>query len=268
MILGAAQVRFVDTKTKIDTTKNVVFLASVSNGPVLVDWDDSKEADFDVSELTSAPAEGVPFSDLPSAAAIAKNYSVWEKDFSNWVFRTQKLQLLKSENLNEVSRPEETERDFRVRLQQAAREQRDQQVEKLRKKYSSDFSRLDERIRRAQATFEKQKTEAGGQKYQTAVSFGATLLGSFLGRRTGGSATRTARDIGHSMKEAKDKEAAEANLKALQQERTNLDARFQSEVNALETKTDPLTENLERISLAPTKANISIRLVSLVWTEI
>jgi hypothetical protein len=268
MILGAAQMRFVDAKAKIDTTDDAVFLTSIGNEPEPVDWDNSRKVDIKVSDLGNSPSEGVSFSEIPPPAMIARNYVEWERDFSSWLFRTQKLQLLRSENLNEFSRPEETERDFRIRLQQAAREQRDQQVEKLRKKYSSDFSRLDERIRRAQATFEKQKTEAGGRKYEAAVSFGATLLGSFLGRKTGGSATRTAREISRSMKEGKDKEAAETNLKALQQERVNLDAQFQSEVSALETKIHPLTENFEKVSITPTKANISIRLVTLVWNVI
>jgi hypothetical protein len=266
MILGAAQVRFVDTKTKIDTTKDFVFLNYISDDPIPVDWDNSKETDIKVSELNNVPLEGIPFSDLPSAAVNAKNYSSWEKDFSNWLFRTQKLQLLKSENLNEVSKLGETERDFRTRLQQNAREQRDQQVEKLRKKYSSDFVRLDERIRRAQTTFEKHEADAKGQKYQAAVSFGATLLGSFLGRRSTGGATRTAREISRSMKESKEIRGAETDLQALQQQRANLETQFQSEVEALEAKTDPLTENLESVSITPTKANISIRLVSLVWT--
>ena len=203
MIVGAAQVRFTDTKTKIDTTKDVVFLTSITDDPVPVDWDNSKEANIKVSELSNTPLDGVPFADLPSSAVIAKNYGSWEKDFSNWLFRTQKLQLLKSENLKEFSRPEETERDFRIRLQQTAREQRDQQVEKLRKKYSSDFARLDERIRRAQTTFEEHEAQAKGRKYQAAASFGATLLGSFLGRRTTGGATKTAREISRSMKESK-----------------------------------------------------------------
>jgi hypothetical protein len=268
MIFGAAQVRFSDSKTRIDTTKDVAFLTSITSDPVPVDWDNSKGANVRVSELGNTPLEGIPFADLPSVAVIARNYSSWEKDFSDWLFRTQKLQLLKSENLNEFSKPEETDRDFRIRLQQIAREQRDQQVEKLRKKYSSDFAKLDERIRRAQATFQKHEAEAKGQKYQAAVSFGATLLGSFLGRRTGGSATRTAREIGRSMKESKDIAGAEADLKALQQERVNLETQFQSEINVLEMKTNPLTENLATVSITPSKTNISICLVTLVWTVV
>ncbi len=268
MILGVAQVRFLDSKKEIGTTKDVTFLTSITNDPVPVDWDNSREAKVKVSELDNTPLEGIPFADPPPAAVIARNYSSWERDFSDWLFRTQKLPLLKSEHLNEISKPEETDRDFRIRLQQIAREKRDEQVQRLRRKYSSNFARLDERIRRAQAALEKHETEAKGQKYQTAVSFGATLLGSFLGRRTTGSATRTARDIGRSMKESKDRQRAEANLKALQQERANFEAQFQSEVEMLEAKTDPRTEKLENVAITPTKNNISTRLVTLVWTVI
>ena len=70
------------------------------------------------------------------------------------------------------------------------------------------------------------------------------------------------------MKESKDRQRAEANLKALQQERTNFEAQFQSEVEMLEAKTDPLTEKFENVSVAPTRNNISTRLVTLVWTVI
>jgi len=67
---------------------------------------------------------------------------------------------------------------------------------------------------------------------------------------------------------AKKKEGAEANLKILQTERAKLDAQFQSEVNLLETKTDPLAEDFTKTSITLVKANISVRLVTLVWTVI
>ncbi len=233
--------------------------------PVPVDWGNSHEATVKVSDLSASPLEGVPFADLPSAATIVRNYDAWKKDYASWLFRTQKLHLLKSSTLNEYSRPGETERDFRVRLQQAAKEHRGHQVGKLRRKYASDFKKLDEKMRRAETARQRQEARARGQKYQTAVSFGETLLGSFLGWKTTRTATRTTRDVGRSMKKSKDVESAKANLKALQQERNNLEAQFQSEVNALEMRTNLLTEQLEEISITPVKTNISIRLVTLVW---
>jgi hypothetical protein len=155
---------------------------------------------------------------------------------------------------------------FYARAQQTAREKRDQQVEKLREKYSSAFARIDERLRKAQMVLEEQRAQAKRQKYQTAVSIGETLLGSFLGRKSSTRATRTTREIARSRKESRDRENAEENLKALQQERARLDAQFQSEVSQTETKADMLAETLERLLITPSKSDITVRLIALVWT--
>jgi uncharacterized protein YdaU (DUF1376 family) len=115
-------------------------------------------------------------------------------------------------------------------------------------------------------TLEEQQAQAKSQTYQTAVSLGETLLSSFLGRKSSTHATRVTRDISRSMKEQRDKENAEENLKALQQERARLEEQFQSEISMTETKIDLLTETLENIWFKPTKTGIQVQLVALIWT--
>jgi predicted nuclease with TOPRIM domain len=68
------------------------------------------------------------------------------------------------------------------------------------------------------------------------------------------------------MKEKRDKENAESNLKALQQERTKLEEKFKSEVDTMEASFDPLSENLEKVLIALTRTNVSVRIVALAWT--
>ena len=138
-IVGAAQVRFTNAKTKIDQTKDVVFFTPVTDDPIPVNWDNSQQTNMKISDLQKTRLENVLYADLPSAALKAKNYSMWETDFANWLFRTQKLELLRSENLNISSMTGETERDFRIRLQQIAREKRDEEVNTLREKYCSEI---------------------------------------------------------------------------------------------------------------------------------
>src|SRR3990170_1815457 len=266
MILGAAQVRFADAKTRIDATRDAVFLSSITNDPVPVNWDNSTEANLTLDNLKSASSETAQFAELAPAASNVKNYDIWQKDFTNWLLRTQKLELLRSPSLRELSKPGEAERDFRVRLQQAAREHRDQSAEKLRFKYASAFARLDQRIGSAQAAFERHNARDSEQKYDSAVSFGASLLGSFLGRKSARGAARAARRMGRAMKESKSEANAQEKLKALQKQRAQLEAQFQSETSLLEAKINPLTEKLESISIRPTKAHISTKLVALLWT--
>ena len=246
--------------------KELVFLIPVTDTPMPVDWDNAKEANFKISDLKSSPSGDFAYGELPTSALKAKNYSVWEKDFENWLVRTQKLQLFKSVQLNELSMPEETERDFRIRLQQVAREKRDEHVEKIREKYRSTFDRLDERLRKAKMNLENQRAQSKSQKVQVAVSIGETLFGSFLGRKSSTRATRSAREIARQRKEARDQKNAEENLKVLENDREQLEKQFQSEVALTETKSNSLSEALAKVFISPSKADVTVRLLALAWT--
>ncbi|HEY6244063.1 MAG TPA: hypothetical protein VIX17_08965 [Pyrinomonadaceae bacterium] len=269
MIIGDVEIHYSDSK-KVDLSQNVTLLTAIVDGPVNVDWDKNVAADLPVEDLESEPQSGAQFGQVPSAASKAKNYDAWKKDLSNWVYRNQRLELLESEALDVASNPGESERDFRVRLQQLAREQRDGAVEELRQKYAPKIDQLNERKRRAEQAVEREAEQAKGQKLQTAISFGATLLSSFMGRKTVslstlGRATTAVRGVGRSMKESEDVTRAQDNVAAIDQQLVALDQQFKDETAKLEQAYDPQTEELGKVSLKPTKTNIAVKFMSLVW---
>ncbi|MFO0706848.1 MAG: ATP-binding protein [Nitrospira sp.] len=271
MLLGAAQVRFSDTKSAIDQSQDVTVLAPVTDGPVPVDWDHAVAADLAVADLESSPDPAAQFLPLPASAGKAKSYADWNKDFGGWLFRTQKLEIFRSSATKEVSKLGESERDFRVRLQQSGREQRDKAAESLRQKYAPKITTLQDRIRRAEQQKAKQQAEARSSQVQAAINVGASILGAFLGRKTIsaaniGRATTAIKSAGRVMKESQDVGHAEENAAALQQQLTDLEAQFKAESDALAAATDPLNEKLETLSIKPTKANIAVKLVALAWT--
>jgi hypothetical protein len=270
MLLGTSQVRFSDAKSAVDHTQDVTVLAPITDGPVPVDWDHAVAADLAVADLESSPAPEAQFLPLPASAGKVKSYADWNKEFGGWLFRTQKLEIFKSPMTKEVSKPGESERDFRVRLQQAGRELRDKGVESLRQKYASKIATLQDRIRRAELAKEKQQAEARSSQVQAAISVGASILGAFLGRKTIsasniGRATTAIRSAGRVIKESKEVGVAEENVVALQRQLADLEAQFKEESDALVTAMDPLNEKLETISIKPTKANIAVKLVALAW---
>ena len=112
----------------------------------------------------AARVPGARFADLPPAATKAKNYAAWQKDFGTWLYQTQKLSILRSPATGLTSNAGESERDFRTRLQQGAREQRDAVAETLRQKYAPKLAALQERLRRAQQAVERQQAEAALQR--------------------------------------------------------------------------------------------------------
>lgn len=263
--LGLASIRFSDAKTKVDYSKEASYVAPITNDPVPLSWNNSKESQMSANDLQVSPKPDANFSDLPSAASSVKSYALWQKDLAAWLQQNSKIELLKSRTFGETSHAGELERDFRVRMQQFAREKRDEESEKLRKKYDAQLAKIEDKIKRAQNVVEQQNAQKKATQFQTAVSVGSTILGSFLGRKATSGVTRTARDLGRTMKESSDKAEAEKDLKALQTQKVALEDEFKKELDDQGEKINPLTESLDTIIVRPQKTGVSIRLVALAW---
>jgi hypothetical protein len=270
-ILGAARVAFVDRRKGIETSEELTLLATVDDGPLALDWGGAEPIGVDADGLLEAPApSAASFDDPPAEALDAKSYGKWKKSFADWLYRNRTYELLQSPALGEISEPGEDERAFRIRLAHRAREERDLQTEKLRKKYASKFRTLRERIRRAEEAVQREKEQASGARMQTAISLGSTLLSAVLGRsalgsRTLGKATTTARGVSRASRQAQDVERARAKLAAYQTDLEDLEASFQQDVAALEEKLDPAAEEFETVTLTPRRADVDVRLVALAW---
>jgi hypothetical protein len=190
---------------------------------------------------------------------------------AGWLHRTQAVTLYRSPALGTLSQPAESEREFRIRLQQAGREQRDAASEVLRQKYAPKIAAIQERMRRAEQSVARESQQVTQQGIQAAISVGATLLGAFLGRKavstsTLGRATTALRGAGRVLKEREDVGRAQENVATLLQQLADLEAQFKAEVEASAAAADPLTEKLESVTVRPTKPNIIVRLVALAWT--
>ena len=244
------------------------FIADI--GEISVSWDESQPGSFDENRIEKEPITPAEFADLPAPAYKPQNYKAWERDFSNYLYRTSQIDAYRSPEFKLSSNPGESENDFRIRVSQKAREKRDQEVEALRRKYAPKITLLEDRIRRAQQRVEKEKTDVRQVGVQAAVSLGATLLGAFMGRKTFsagniGRASSTIRSGMRTAKERSDIAAASENLDVLQQQRADLEAELNAEMKALDANTDPMLQKIETVAQRPKKTDITVRLVALVW---
>jgi hypothetical protein len=266
-VLGLADVHYTDTKTGVSSTEKLARVAAAADP---VDWSAAAEPDFAVEDLEQNPEGGARFEDPGDAMGRKKIADSWSKDLATWIYRDRTLDLLRSASTGEISKPGESEADFRSRIQQGAREARDAAAEKLRQKYAPRLAALQERLRRAQQAVSREKQEAQGAGLQTAISVGATVLGALFGRKaisatTIGKATTAARSAGRTVKQAGDVGRAEETVGAIQQQMQDLDGELQGELAASQAATDPATEKLETVSLRPKKSDITVRRVALVW---
>jgi len=269
-LLGSAQVRFTDPKRDIEVTQDVTSLTPVTTEVIPVTWEQTREVGLSAADLEREPAEEAEFGELPAAAGKSRSYETWKRELVSWLQRNQVLELFRSPTTKALSRPGESERDFRLRLQQGGREDRDQTLERLRQKYAPKIAALEERIRRAEQAVTRESAQVTQQGIQTAISIGATLLGALMGRKAVstsslGRATTAMRGAGRVLREREDVGRAQENLATLQQQLADLEGEFKAETEAAAASKDPLTEALEPVTVRPTKQNISVRLVALAW---
>ncbi len=267
MLFASAKLYFVDKKLGLEHEVAVHSLTPLSSGLVAVDFTASIEVDLDLEDVSSEPEADAGFELLSPEAGKPKSYDAWRKQFVDAVYRNVKLPLMQSPSLEEVSRPGESERDFRLRLGQIAREARDALAAKLRARHSSRFTTLDERIRRAEQAIEVQEGQARDAKFSTALSFGSAVLGALFGgkRSAVGKASTALRGASRSARESGDVERAGETLEALRAQRAALEAEIGAELKAAESKSDPRSEALEPLEVPLKRSNVTVRAFCLAW---
>lgn len=270
VLIGHSQIGFKDTKANIQTFREALFTTPFTQDIFPINWKQGEQLGISTYELETSALEGAFFDDIPSPAKILKNYNGWSKDFVDWLQRTQIIELMRSPSQNLYSQLDESERDFRIRLQLLSREKRDEAIDKIRNKYASKINTLKNQIMRNEQAVQRETEQAKQQQLQTAISVGSTLLSSFMGKKplstsSMGKAVTATRGAGRIMKEKEDIKRAQDTLESYRRQLQQLEKEIQLEIDKLNAAMDPMTEAFEKHILQPAKKDIMVKLLILGW---
>ncbi len=265
-LLGTAKLHFVDVKAQVDAWVDAALVAPFAANAV---WDAAEDLG-EKPELEGDPDARAVFDSLPAAATQPKSYAGWSKELTDCLYRTRTLDLYNCPSLKLVAQPGESEGDFKVRVQQAAREKRDAAVEILRTKYAGKADTLRNQEQRAAERVAREQSQASQQTMQAAISVGATLLGALFGRKAVsvgsiGRATTAARGVGRTMKERQDVDGAEQSVEAVRQKIADLEAELKSEIEELTSANELQSFAIQSASVKPRKSDIAVSGVLLAW---
>lgn len=269
-LLGIAKAHFVKSTADVDVWDSVSILAPVADEISLDPWDDGELSHDGPPDLEKTPADGAAFAPLPADLAKPKKYATLITALKDHLYRVHRLTVWKCKSLKAISRADENEGDFRSRLSQVLREERDLAIEKLRQKFAPKVAALQEQLRKAEQRKAKEEEQAKSQTWGTMLTVGSSLLEAFLGKKTLSAtnvskAATAARSAGKLAKERTDIGYAEENVEAVQARLAALDADFKAEAEKLSAHVDPTSIELEELTLQPKKADITISQVALVW---
>ena len=269
-LVAGGDVLFTSARYKIEDERAVVHTVEFEDGPVDIDWDDGEPLGLTLGDLDNEPEEGASFADCPAGADNTKAYTGWGRDYKRWLRQNETVTLYRSKRFRLTSAPTESEGDFRARLQDAASEKRDVAIAKIRKRYATKVTTLENRLMRAEQAIAVQKEQSSKRKLDTAISFGTAILGAVLGRKKLSSSTATKmgtaiKTAGSARKEAQDVERAKQTADKVKADIAALNKQLEEEVAKLDTSFDAQAEELDEIVVRAKSTDIHVAVTGLAW---
>ncbi len=269
-LLGIARLHYAEKKAGLDYWETLALVRSIDGAVPAEPWDGSEPFDDGVPELDKTPEAGGRFSSLPMELARAKSYVAWTKELKSFLYRERTLRIWNCAALKEWSRPLESEREFRLRLVQASREERDQGVETLRAKYAPKLDSIQDQIRRAQEKLEREQTQASRTSWDAGFAIGGSILGAILGRKTisktnVGRATTAAKAATRAAKQRDDVSQAASSVDSLRKKHDDRFAEFQQKIESMAAALRPEALVLDALPIRPRKTDITVEKVVLAW---
>jgi len=220
-------------------------------------------------EIESASRTG-SFAPLPPVLAGPRGYSALATSLKNFLARSARLSAWRAPALGDVSRPDESERDFRLRIAHRGRERRDAEIEKLKTRHAAKLATLEDRIERAQQKVEREQAQAKDQSMQTYVSIGSAVIGALLGRKklssiTIGKAATSMRSASRATRQQADVAHAEESLQSLEERRRLLEADIEQELEMIRLAWSPDAIAVEPIEIPARKTDTTVEQVVLAW---
>lgn len=260
-----ATVHFSLGKADVEGSRKVVKV-----NPILereIDWEKTETASLEA--LRDKPEEGIGFAELPGYAMNAKNYSAVEKDFADDLYRDERAEIFSCPALKAWGKLGESEADFRLRISHEAREARDEALEKARDTAEKKAKTLEGRLRTAETQLAKEKAEAGSAKMQAGISVLGSILKSVFGRKSGfggltGSTTSVTKAT-TAYKQHKDVANVEAKIGGIQEEIDAIRNALEKDIGEIGESFDPSSLALEKETLKPTRTDVRVERVGLLW---
>ena len=267
-VLGRAIVRYSLASAGIEEYRETICLAAAGAALGESAWE-SAQIFLEPPLIEPSPRPG-SFAPLPPVLAGPRGYAVLATALKGWLARTARLTAWKAPAIDAVSRPEESEGDFRNRITRQVREWRDAEMEKVRAKQATKLATLTDRIERARQKVERERAEAQNKSMQTYVSIGSAVLGALLGRNkisstTIGKAATSMRSASRATRQQADVAHAEEGLSSLEAKRRELEEEIEAELERIRLESAPERIRLERIEIPARKTDTSVEEVVLAW---
>jgi hypothetical protein len=259
------RVGFYNQSRGIDESEEGVLRLDLDPSDNTLDWEVAENDESDFSRFPTQIPTGAKLGKVPEIVSRDKGLKKAKKLLSEMLYQERKLELYRCKALKMESKPHESLRDFKVRVQDTLNDKKEEEIESLKERYEKKESTLLDRLQRAVARVEKEESDVSSRTTDTMISAGMAVLGVLFGRRSTAKIGTTLNKGSRILKEKGDVDRAQQRVDEIQKKIDDLGYELEEKIDALEEEYDVEHCEIETFSIKPRRSDINIGEIALVW---
>ncbi len=263
-LLAQATVRFNPRQTSSVETRTLAFVVpNLPNVPFL-NWNDYMSEPFDPYALEPNPFAESLYAELPDSMSNTRAFKDLQSNLTDWLYHNMQIQLYENKQLKQVSEIGESHRDFVLRVQAIARQQRDEEIDKVAARYDKRIATLEDRARKKMMQLQSEQDELGDRKREELIS-GAESLFQLLKGRAYYTLSRTSRLRRYTSQSEDQVSILEAGVGDILNQLDQAEREMETALKEVQDKWTSIVRSTNELVITPYKKDINLMLFGLGW---
>jgi hypothetical protein len=264
VLLAQAVVRYQDRRASIYTARHYAYHIPDLRKSGLIHWEDYETAPIDPRSVSGEPLEGAVYAEPASGLYDSSRLSQLRREITDLLYNTKRLAIPFNPELKIYGDPDVDPSEFQAAVVQAAREQRDAEMDQLSSRYGTMLERLEEKLRRKEQELRAEQKELTDRRKEELYTTGEAILSLFRGR-TNYTLSRMSRATRYRRQTKEDLRESHEFMDEVERQIGDLEIEYEQALAAVNDKWAQVTTIVEDHVISPYKKDIQLELFGVGW---
>ncbi|GIK63784.1 MAG: hypothetical protein BroJett018_15780 [Chloroflexota bacterium] len=263
-LLAQVQVRYLDRRSGVNMVETYAYYIPNLDRAGLIQWDQYRDRPVVPSQLSAAPFQQAAYGELSPGMTDRARLTALKNEVVDYLTRTAGMTLPYNSTLDIYGTPGTGFQDFQMRVNAAAREARDAEIDKVTAKYEAIFDRLEEKIRREERELRTDQQALQDLGQEELFTLGEAVV-SLMRGHTAYTLSRVSRARRYKGQAKGDVAESNAVIREVEAEMDAAQQRFEYELQQINAKWKQIAGTVEEVRVTPYKKDIYPELFGICW---
>ena len=264
-LYGEATLKFYSQTKGIDESEALFFKLDLLQDAQTLNFEDAREEAL--SDKSTKANAGASYETLPEMILKEKTLKKFEKELSDFIYHSKRLELFACKDLKLESKIGESRRDFLTRVQDSLKDMREENVEKLQAKYKTQYERLETKLEALERKLQKEEADVSAKTTDAIMDVGLAIFGAFFGSKSSAvtksaAAMRKGRGV---FKERDDVQNVESRVEEIREDMRDLLESLDDEIQKIKESFKIENFPIQTISIKPRRSDVILEDFALLW---